>query len=214
VREKKWWRSRRKIREGAICSSISLEYVLFTFSCVLTERNVTASSLSYTYSLHVPSCVRNVSLSLLHIPKTCYRYFFLRVYRLWFSPCYVFPLHVRDSPCARNAILLQQHVWLLVWKDLKTEESFRKYVFIIIIITLLKDNNMTKPYSTRRIRRLRCSKTSSKSMSCIICVSLTDFPEPSSVSASMFLHFEPDNDFAIANVHELEILAQSMMGKW
>jgi hypothetical protein len=133
-------------------------------------------------------------------------------YRLWFYPCYVFPLHVRDSPCARNAILLQRHVWLLVWKDLKTEESFRKYVFIIIIITLLKDNNMTKPYSTRRIRRLRCSKTSSKSMSCIICVSSTDFPEPSSVSV-LFFHFKPDNDFAIANVYELEILAQSMMGK-
>jgi hypothetical protein len=57
---------------------------------------------------------------------------------------------------------------------------------------------MTKPYSTRRIRRLRCSKTLSKSMSCIICVTLTDFPEPSSVLlASMFFHFEPDNDFSI-----------------
>jgi hypothetical protein len=32
---------------------------------------------------------------------------------------------------------------------------------------------------------------------CIICVSLTDFPEPPSVLASMFYHLEPDNDFAI-----------------
>jgi hypothetical protein len=33
---------------------------------------------------------------------------------------------------------------------------------------------------------------------CIICVSLTDkFPGPSLVLASMFHHFEPNNDFAI-----------------
>jgi hypothetical protein len=29
------------------------------------------------------------------------------------------------------------------------------------------------------------------------CVSLTDVPESSSVLASMFYHFEPDNDFVI-----------------
>jgi hypothetical protein len=29
---------------------------------------------------------------------------------------------------------------------------------------------------------------------CIICVSLADFPEPSLFLASMFYHFEPDND--------------------
>jgi hypothetical protein len=32
---------------------------------------------------------------------------------------------------------------------------------------------------------------------CIICISLTGFPELPSVLASMFYHFEPDNDFAI-----------------
>jgi hypothetical protein len=34
----------------------------------------------------------------------------------------------------------------------------------------------------------------------IIYISLTDFPEPPSVLASMFYHFEPDNDFAIKSI--------------
>jgi hypothetical protein len=40
-------------------------------------------------------------------------------------------------------------------------------------------------------------KVKKKYAICIICVSLTDFPEPPSVLTSMFYHFEPDNDFAI-----------------
>jgi hypothetical protein len=36
-----------------------------------------------------------------------------------------------------------------------------------------------------------------KSMPYAYVYSLINFPEPSSVSASMFYHFEPDNDFAI-----------------
>jgi hypothetical protein len=32
---------------------------------------------------------------------------------------------------------------------------------------------------------------------CLICVSLTDFPEPHYFLASMFYYFEPDKDFAI-----------------
>jgi hypothetical protein len=34
----------------------------------------------------------------------------------------------------------------------------------------------------------------------VICISLTDFPEPPSVLASMLYHFEPDNDFAIGRI--------------
>jgi hypothetical protein len=34
----------------------------------------------------------------------------------------------------------------------------------------------------------------------IIWVSITDFPEPSLVLASMLYHFEPDNDFAITGL--------------
>jgi membrane protein CcdC involved in cytochrome C biogenesis len=50
-------------------------------------------------------------------------------------------------------------------------------LFIIIIITLLKDNNMPKPYST--IRWLRCLKTVKKKYAiCIIYISLTDFQKP------------------------------------
>jgi hypothetical protein len=44
----------------------------------------------------------------------------------------------------------------------RAEGGSGKYIFIIIIITLLRDNNMPKPYST--IRRLRCSEKSRKSM--------------------------------------------------
>jgi hypothetical protein len=40
-------------------------------------------------------------------------------------------------------------------------------------------------------------KSQEKYVVCIIYVSLTDFPELPSVSASIFYHFEPDNDFSI-----------------
>jgi hypothetical protein len=42
-------------------------------------------------------------------------------------------------------------------------------------------------------------KVKKKYIACIICVSLTDFPEPSSDLASISsIIFEPDNDFAIS----------------
>jgi hypothetical protein len=57
---------------------------------------------------------------------------------------------------------------------------------------------MPKPYWT--IRRLRCSRKSQEKVKyaiCIICVSLTNFPEPPTVLASIFYHFKLDSDFAI-----------------
>jgi hypothetical protein len=42
-------------------------------------------------------------------------------------------------------------------------------------------------------------KVEKKYVMCIMCVSLTDFPEPPSDLASMFYHFEPNNDFANKN---------------
>jgi hypothetical protein len=53
------------------------------------------------------------------------------------------------------------------------------------------------PYSTILRLRLRWKSQEKVCHICIICVSLTDFPEPPSVLASMFYHFKPDNDFAI-----------------
>jgi hypothetical protein len=48
-------------------------------------------------------------------------------------------------------------------------------------------------------------KVKKKHVICIICVLLTDFPERSVVSAPMFFHFEPDNDFAIRCIeHNIE----------
>jgi hypothetical protein len=63
------------------------------------------------------------------------------------------------------------------------------------VITLLKDNNnnMLKPYDAT----MMIEKVKKKDAICIICISLTDFPEPSSALASVLYHFEPDNDFAI-----------------
>jgi hypothetical protein len=37
-------------------------------------------------------------------------------------------------------------------------------------------------------------KVEKKNAICIICISLTDFPEPPEGLASMFYHFQPDNN--------------------
>jgi hypothetical protein len=90
-----------------------------------------------------------------------------------------------------NDIHLIEKSWSgLKWKiiEAKTKEGSGKYSL------LLKDNNMPKPYST--IRRLHdVWKIRENVYHILICVSLTDFPEPPSVLASMFYHFAPDSDF-------------------
>jgi hypothetical protein len=70
-----------------------------------------------------------------------------------------------------------------------------KQVFIIII-TLLKDNDMQKAVFDDSTTTM-FEKSKKKYAICIIYVSSTDFPEPPLVLASMVYHFEFDNDFAI-----------------
>jgi hypothetical protein len=48
-------------------------------------------------------------------------------------------------------------------------------------------------------------KVKKKYAICIIWVSLTDFPEPPSISASVFYHFEPNNDFSIRCIYRSNI---------
>jgi hypothetical protein len=53
-------------------------------------------------------------------------------------------------------------------------------------------------------------KVKEKYSICILCVSLTNFPEPLSVLAFMFYHFEPDNDYAIRCIQRILLCYQRM----
>jgi hypothetical protein len=95
------------------------------------------------------------------------------------------PLHVHVRVNLQNRCLVQnERTYKLSPKVFGNSYSCH-YNYII-----KRDNNMLKPYST--IQQLQCSKKS-RSMMCL----LNCFPEPSSVLASTFHHFEPYNNFAI-----------------
>jgi hypothetical protein len=80
--------------------------------------------------------------------------------------------------------------------EAKAKIGSGKKVFNIIIITLSKRQQHAEAIFDDSTTTM-FEKVKKKYAICIIWVLVTDFPGPSSILASMFFHFEHDNDFAI-----------------
>jgi hypothetical protein len=187
----------------SFCFKIGSFYTRLYRSCYV-RHGVTVMSWSHRYVMESPLCHVHLSLNTLQCPRINNGFrsrlgeTFSYIYCIFVYPNLdLKPLFTVIRANARKVYLLQNRCRVQNERTQKLRGFWEigiHYYYNYIIkrqhhAKAVFDNSTTTIFE----------KVKKKYAICIICVSLTHFPEPSSVLASMFYHFEPDNDFAILN---------------